>query len=279
MAGPVSHPTNQHYDVSPAIYEAFLDRNLKYSSALFGSDHDDLDTAQVHKMRFVAAQLNLSGGQRVLDVGAGWGSLALHLATELSCTVTAVTPSEEQAAFVEQRAEARGVAAQVDVVTAPVESLDLPERAFDGVTMLGSIVHMPDREGVLRRAYRSLRWGGRLYLSESCFRSQARYDALTDSPGTSFVRDEIFGAGDMVPLSVLVKAAEDAGFSLCALHDLTAHYKRTIDHWLANARRNTELLERHEPGLTDRLVRYFETANAGWGYATKHYAIVGARRR
>ena len=77
----------------------------------------------------------------------------------------------------------------------------------------------------------------------------------------------------MRPLSALVAAAENAGFSVVAVDDLTAHYHRTIEDWLAGVRAARQRIEELAPGYADVLERYLRTANAGWGYTTKHYAL------
>jgi cyclopropane-fatty-acyl-phospholipid synthase len=270
--------TNQHYDQDPRIFSLFLDPSHKYSSALYGSPEESLADAQQRKLHFVAGQLGLQGGERLLDLGCGWGSLVLFMAREYGVSAVGVSPAPRQLAHIAEQAAAQGVADRVRTVHSRVEELDLAE-TFDAVTMLGSIVHMPDLDAVFALCRDRLRRGGRLYVSESCFRNEAIRARFAERSGTAYVRDDIFGGGDMRPLSHLVRAAEDAGFSLVGLTDLTAHYHRTIEDWLANVHANADRLEAIEPGLPDRLARYLETANAGWGYTTKHYALTCQRSR
>jgi cyclopropane-fatty-acyl-phospholipid synthase len=271
--------TNQHYDQDPRIFTLFLDGSHKYSSALYGSPDESLDDAQRRKLRFVADRLGLRGGERLLDIGCGWGSLILFMAAELGCRTVGISPAPRQHEHIAARAAERGLTDRVQTLLGHVEELELPDGAFDAVTMLGSIVHMPDLDGVFATCRRVLRRGGRLYVSESCFRNEAARERFGDRSGTAYVRDAIFGWGDMRPLSRLVKAAEDAGFSLVALDDLTDHYRRTIEDWVSNVDRNAARLDAVEDGLADRLRRYLLTANAGWGYTTKHYALTCQRSR
>ncbi len=273
-----TEPTNQHYDLDPRIFQLMLGPTLKYSSALYPEGGASLDDAQRRKLQFVAAQLGLRGGERILDVGCGWGSLLFFMAETFGCHAVGVTPSGSQARFIRDRAAGRPVADRVQVVHARFQDVCLDAKAFDGVTLLGSIVHMDDPGRPLAECYRVLRTGGRLYLSESCFRSRAVWREFLNRPATVFVRDSIFGWGDMRPLSALIEAAEDAGFSLSALTDLTPHYYRTIEDWRANLARHRDDLERMAPGFA-ALDRYLEVANAGWGYTTKHYALVCTKRR
>ncbi|WP_239313559.1 MULTISPECIES: cyclopropane-fatty-acyl-phospholipid synthase family protein [unclassified Frankia] len=271
--------TNQHYDLDPEIFGLFLDPSRKYSAGRYQSPSDTLAQAQINKLRFVAERLGLRGGEQLLDVGCGWGSLLLFMAREHGCRAVGISPAGRQHEYIRARSEALGVATRVTTLRGHFEETSLPSGSFDAVTMLGSIVHMPDLTAAFRRARTLLRRGGCLYVSESCFRSTAAHTTFHQRAGTRFVGDSIFGWGDLRPVSELVRGAEDAGFSLSSLDDLTDDYRRTIDDWLANVRASAADIERIKPGLAERLERYLEIANAGWGYTTKHYALTCRKTR
>ncbi|WP_181700035.1 cyclopropane-fatty-acyl-phospholipid synthase family protein [Nocardia sp. GTS18] len=266
--------TNQHYDLDPDVFGEFLDPLRKYSAALYESADDTLETAQRNKLRFVAERLGLRGGEQLLDVGCGWGSLILYMASELGCRTLGISPAPRQHDYIAAQAAARGVSDLVRTRVGHFEHLDLPARGFDSVTLLGSIVHMPEPDEVFRRAKAVLRRGGTLYVSESCFRNAATRTAFDDRVGTGFVREDIFGFGELRPLSELVAAAENAGFSVISVDDLTANYRRTIEDWIANVDAAADRIDAHGAGLAAKLRHYLEIANAGWGYTTKHYALV-----
>lgn len=268
--------TNTHYELPPEYFAAFLDRRMKYSSGLYRGESMSLDDAQTAKVRFVGEQLKLQAGSDLLDIGCGWGSFTLFAADELGCNVTAITPAASQAEHIRRQAADRGISDRVRVLVGAFTELTVDGR-YDGVSMLGSIIHMPDQRQVLTDARQLLRPGGRLYLSESCFRSEEMYAEFNSRPGTVHVMETTFGFADMVPLSRLVAAAESAGFSLTGLTDLTDDYYRTIEAWIDNAKRNRETVDRY--GNSEELLRYLEVANAGWGFTSKHYALVAARRR
>ena len=265
--------TNQHYDLDPEIFGEFLDPLRKYSSALYRTPQDTLEQAQRHKLRFVADRLGLTGGERLLDVGCGWGALILFMAQEFDCRTLGVSPAPRQHEYIAAQAAARGLTDRVRTRVGHFEELDLPERGFDAVTLLGSIVHMPDLDAVFGRARGVLRRGGTLYVSESCFRNAMARNAFNEKDGTRFVRSDIFGFGELRPLSELVTGAENAGFSVIAVDDLTAEYRRTIEAWIGNVNAAADRIDAHRPGLAATLRRYLEIANAGWGYTTKHYAL------
>lgn len=268
-----STATNQHYDLDPAIFERFLDPLRKYSSGLWRDGVGDLAAAQRHKLAFVAGRLGLTGGEHVLDVGCGWGSLTLWLAGERGCRVTGVTPAARQREHVLAAATDRGLDDLVAVEHGGIEDHAAPRGSYDAAAALGSVVHMPDLPGVLTRVRTMLRRGGRCYVSESCFRSPAVAARFDERPNTEFVREEVFGNGRLRPLSELVAAAETAGFAVDAVDDLTDDYRRTIDAWIANVAAAADEIDALSPGMAEHLERYLHTANAGWGYTTKHYGM------
>jgi cyclopropane-fatty-acyl-phospholipid synthase len=271
--------TLQHYDLEPQIFELFLDPYMKYSSGLYLSGHESLAEAQVQKMNFVARQLELKGGEQVLDMGCGWGSLLIFLAERYGCHGWGITPAANQVEFLRNRATARQVAHLIRAEVTHIQEAHFPAEAFDAITFLGSIVHMDDKSSILRESYRLLKHKGRIYISETCFRNRKHFEEFTNRPASVFVREEVFGWGSLVPVSEIIAALEDAGFSLTGLTDLTNHYHRTIEQWMENINKNRARLEAIRPAITDKLLRLFEVANAGWGFTAKHYAVVATKKR
>jgi cyclopropane-fatty-acyl-phospholipid synthase len=197
----------------------------------------------------------------------------LFMAREYGCRTTGISPAPRQHDFIAGRAAELGVTGLVTTQVGHFELADLPERDFDAVSMLGSIVHKPDLDAAFGQARRVLRRSGSLYVSESCFRNGVTRDSFGKRTGTQFVAESIFGWGDMGPLAALIAGAENAGFSIVAVDDLTAHYHRTIEDWRAGVRAARPQMEELAPGYAAELERYLEIANAGWGYTTKHYAL------
>jgi cyclopropane-fatty-acyl-phospholipid synthase len=271
--------TNRHYDLPAELFAAFLGRRVKYTCGLYSDGATTLDEAQEAKLTFIARCLRAGDGASVLDIGTGWGSLAFFLAERFHCRVTAVTPSSTQARYVRDRAAAAGLDQRIQVIERSVYDLELPTASFDAVALVGVIEHMPDHGRVLSTAAKLLRRHGRLYLSASCFRSQAAFGAYAASPGSRHVLDTIFGYGTLRPLSALVAAAEDTGLSVAGITDLTPHYHRTIEDWLTGVRTARERIDAIVPGYADELIRYLEATNAGWGHTAKHYAFTAVRSR
>lgn len=270
--------TNGHYDQAPEIFEAFLDRRMKYTSALYFAEGETLDQAQENKLRTVAGLLGLRGGERVLDIGSGWGSMVSFLAG-LGCTVTGVTPSPNQAAHIRARAATEGVASRVTVEQSDFYDTGLTGVLFDAVTVVGVVEAMPDLTAALRKIARHLRPDGRVYLSATCWRSRTALAEYAERPASRHVTEDIFGFGVIRPLSELAEGFEEARLSVIGCYDLTSDYHRTIETWIDRVGRARPAIERLRPGYADELIRCFRTANAGWGYTTRHYGLVGMRSR
>ncbi|WP_199442852.1 SAM-dependent methyltransferase [Umezawaea beigongshangensis] len=272
--------TNTHYELPPEIFRLFLDSRMKYSCGLFRDRDATLEQAQLDKLTWVVEdQLKLRPGQRLLDVGCGWGSLTLFAAQHHGVRVVGVTPSTPQRDHVLARARELGVEDLVDVRLGRFTAVDVGPGRFHGAAMLGSIVHMPDRVRVLADATRALEPGGRVYVSESTFRNAEVARRFGGRPGTVYVGQEIFGFADMVPVTDLLAAAEDAGLSLVSLTDLTAHYPPTIAAWADRVRDNRDAVDAVVPGTADRLLQYFDVFLAAFGYTAKHYAFTAEKSR
>lgn len=271
--------TNRHYDLPPEVFGTFLGRTLKYSSALYTREDMSLDEAQAAKLHFIAAQLGARPGARVLDVGCGWGSLTLFLAAEYRCQVTGLTPAANQRDYVLEQAASRGLASLVSVTNAPVLDADLGTSRYDAAAMVGSLVHVIDKPAAVRKVYRHLRRGGRLYLSDTYWRNQAVRAEFADQPSDNFIKYDYFGFGDIVLFSAVVAAVEEAGFSLAGLTDLTADYVRTIADWEQRATESAAQIDRISPGSADKIIQFTKLAAAGHGLTTKHYALSAVKDR
>ena len=128
-----------HYDISRELYKLFLDSDLQYSCAYFESETDSLEQAQINKKRHIAAKLLLKPGQKVLDIGCGWGGLALHIAETADVEVLGVTLSTEQLAVARERAQERGLADRVRYELMDYRHL---EEKFDRIVSVGMFEHV-----------------------------------------------------------------------------------------------------------------------------------------
>ena len=212
-----------HYDLSNELYEMFLDDDLHYSCAYFASEQDTLETAQRQKLRHIAAKLDLKPGQRVLDIGCGWGGLAMYLAEVADVEVLGVTLSTEQHALATQRAKARGLQDRVRF-----ELLDYrrAQGPFDRIVSVGMFEHV----GVTQHAeyfahVRDLLTPDGAALIHTIGRM--------GGPGavSPWFRKYIFPGAHVPAVSEFSAAAESAKLYITDIEILRRHYAETLLHW------------------------------------------------
>ncbi|HEX3499379.1 MAG TPA: cyclopropane-fatty-acyl-phospholipid synthase family protein [Stellaceae bacterium] len=212
-----------HYDLSERLYELFLDKDRQYSCAYFRSPEDDLDTAQLNKKRHLAAKLLLKPGQRVLDIGSGWGGLALYLARECDVDVTGLTLSVEQHKLATERAAAAGLA---DRVRFHLRDYREEKSTYDRIVSVGmfehvGIVHFQDFFGTVKG------------LLEADGVAVIHAIGRGDGPGVTnpWIRKYIFPGGYSPALSEVLPAVERSGLWVTDIEILRLHYAETLRAW------------------------------------------------
>jgi cyclopropane-fatty-acyl-phospholipid synthase len=212
-----------HYDLSDQLYELFLDRDRQYSCAYFRTPADDLDTAQENKKRHIAAKLLLQPGQKVLDIGSGWGGLALYLATECGCDVTGLTLSQEQHKVAQRRAAEAGLA---DRVRFHLRDYREEEGQYDRIVSVGMFEHVgvDFYETYFRRCAELLTDDGVMVL-HSIGRS--------DGPDVTnpWIAKYIFPGGYAPAVSEVIPVIERTGLLVCDIEILRLHYAETLKAW------------------------------------------------
>lgn len=212
-----------HYDLDGGLYDLFLDTDKQYSCAFFETSDDNLETAQQQKCRRIAAKLDLKPNQRVLDIGAGWGGLGLHLAQSENVDVTGVTLSEEQFKIAEDRARRLGLS---DRVRFRLQDYRNTEGPFERIVSVGMFEHV----GVTRydeyfgHLARLLSDDG-VALVHSIGRS--------DGPGVTnpWIAKYIFPGGYTPALSEVLPAIERSGLIVTDIEILRLHYAQTLAEW------------------------------------------------
>lgn len=229
-----------HYDVGNELYRRFLDRDLVYSCAYFAdadrgapvTDRSVLDRAQRRKLELVCRKLDLRPGERLHDVGCGWGSLALHAAREFDVEVVGVTLSENQAAHARERVARAGLDDQVRIELRDYR--DVTER-FDAVASIGMVEHVGADQltSYVAHLHGRLRDGGRL-LNHGI--TTGRRNVVRDlaAEPDSFIGRYVFPDGALVPAHRMIEVVERGGLELRDVEQLRPHYARTLEHWTAN---------------------------------------------
>jgi cyclopropane-fatty-acyl-phospholipid synthase len=221
-----------HYDLSDQLYDLFLDRDRQYSCAYFRSPGDPLDVAQENKKRHIAAKLLLRPGHKVLDIGSGWGGLALHLASECGADVTGLTLSAEQHKVATRRAALAGLGDRVRF-----HLRDYREEAgcYDRIVSVGMFEHVGvNQYPVFFRKLSDLLVPDGVALLHSIGRM--------DGPGTTnpWLRKYIFPGGYSPALSEVVPQAERARLWITDIEILRLHYADTLRAWHRRFEQNRE---------------------------------------
>ena len=227
-----------HYDVGNAFFALFLDESMTYSCGIFSRGARTLEDAQRTKLDLVASKLELQAGMRVLDVGCGWGSFAIHAAREYGVEVTGITLSEPQAELARERVNKAGMGERVEIRVADYR--ELPAASFDAVASIGMSEHVGERQ-IDRYAaslFGLLRPGG-LLLNHAIAALDPNDRPLDDLFSTRYV----FPDGEPLALSRVQLALEHAGFHSDHVEGFREDYAVTLRHW---ARRLDEHLAEAE---------------------------------
>jgi cyclopropane-fatty-acyl-phospholipid synthase len=216
-----------HYDVSNDFYGLWLDQRMVYSCAYFETDDEDLDTAQTRKLDYLCRKLRLRPGERLLDIGCGWGGLAVYAARHYQVQVLGITLSQKQADLANQRIAQAGLQNQCRVDLRDYRSLN-ELGGFDKLVSVGMFEHVGEEKLPLyfQHAYQLLRTGGMFLNTGIALRVSER-----KPKGPNFVSRYVFPDGDLVPINQTLRVAEAAGFEVRDLESLREHYALTLRHW------------------------------------------------
>jgi cyclopropane-fatty-acyl-phospholipid synthase len=217
-----------HYDVSNEYFAQFLDPTMTYSCAIFSRGAKTLKEAQFVKRELVCTKLALKPGERILDVGCGWGAFAIHAAKEHGVHVTGITLSEPQAQLARERAAEAGVGDQVDIKV--MDWRELHAEPFDAISSIGMVEHVGsgniDNYAVALRNF--LKPGGRL-LNHGIGRLR-----WNDPEAGPFSERYVFPDGAPLHVSRILIALERAGFEPTHVEGFRMDYAETLKHWADN---------------------------------------------
>ncbi len=233
-----------HYDIGNDFYALMLDETMTYSCALFEDGTESLADAQRAKLRSVCRRLGLGPGDRVVEIGSGWGGFAVLAATSFGCEVTTTTISAAQHDHVSKLVADAGLFDRVRVLDADYRDLD---GTFDHLVSIEMIeaVDWRDHDDYVRTCARLLRPGGTalvqaIVIEDSSFERAKRHD--------DFIRRRIFPGGCLPSLRVITELAQRWGLDVVSVTDIGEHYPETLRRWRANVHAHAE-----------------EVARLGWG--------------
>lgn len=248
-----------HYDLSDALYRTFLDENMQYSCAYFREPGQSLEEAQRAKIRHLISKLRLEPGHRVLDIGCGWGGLALEMARAEGVCVTGVTLSEEQLRICKERSSRLGL--DHKIVFAKSDYREIAGR-YDRIISVGMFEHVgaPNYLSFFRRVSDMLSDDGVALIHSIGRRTPP---SLTNP----WIRKYIFPGGYIPALSEVTAAIEQTGLWITDVEILRLHYAETLRYWRERVLKNASLIS---DLYDDRFVRMWEFYLAGCEMGFRH---------
>ena len=246
-----------HYDLEDRLYDLFLDPSRQYSCAYWAEGVTTLEEAQLAKMEHIAAKLALKPGMRVLDIGCGWGGLALHLHTVSGASIHGISLSKEQIAYAKAWAAREGVA---DTVTFALTDYRDQIGPFDRIVSVGMFEHVgvPNYETFFRKCHDLLALDGVMLLHTI---GRAGPPNITDD----FTRKYIFPGGYIPSLSETMKAVEPCKLMLTDCEILRRHYALTLRAWYARCAEQEETITRIYDARFFRMWQFY-LAGAATGF-------------
>jgi cyclopropane-fatty-acyl-phospholipid synthase len=246
-----------HYDLPSEFYALWLDSRMVYSCAYFESGETDLEAAQYRKLDYICKKLQLSPGERLLDIGCGWGGLLLHAATHYGVDAVGITLSVRQAEVARKRVREAALNRHCRVEISDYRDLQI-EGQFDKVVSVGMFEHVGRKylDEYFACVWKLLRPGG-AFLNSGISES-ATYERI----GASFIDRYVFPDGDLVPISSALAAAEAGGFEVRDVENLREHYALTLDNWVHRLEAHAEEAAKITSETTYRIWRLYMAASA-----------------
>ena len=269
-----------HYDLSDDLYDLFLDPKRQYSCGYFKNEGDSLETAQDNKIKHIIKKLNIQPNQKVLDIGCGWGSLAIDIAKSINCKVTGITLSENQYEYCTKKAKELNLENQVTFKL--IDYRELNEK-FDRIVSIGMFEHVGRKfyQKFFKKIEKILNYEG-ISLIHTI--------GSVNPPGDPhpWITRYIFPGGYTPSLSEVIKPIEKAGLIVSDIEVLKLHYSHTLKHWKENCIQNKEEITKMFDKKFFRMWEFYLTgceAAFKWGdqvvyqfQLTKNYTSTPATR-
>ena len=247
-----------HYDVSNEFYATWLDRRMVYSCAYFPAGAEDLDTAQERKLDYICRKLRLRPGERLLDIGCGWGGLVIYAGERYGVHATGITLSKKQYDLVRERIRSAGLEDRCSVKLLDYRELPIGE-PFDKLVSVGMFEHV-GREKLpiyFFRAWQMLKPGG-LFLNHGISGRASAQDRLR----SKFIESYVFPDGELCDIGFTLGEAERAGFEIIDVESLRPHYALTLRHWISRLEANQKEALRYVDESASRIWQLFMSGAA-----------------
>jgi len=246
-----------HYDLPADFYALWLDPRMVYSCAYFNNPDEDLDSAQLRKLDYVCRKLRLRSGERLLDIGCGWGALIVHAAAHYGAECVGITLSVPQAEVARERLRRAGLNHRCRVEVSDYRDID-HDQHYDKIVSVGMFEHVGEARlpEYFHRAWKLMRSGG-VFLNHGISHS-----ATYHRRGPSFTDRYVFPDGELVPISTSLRAAELSGFEVRDVESLREHYALTLHHWLKRLEFHSEEARQITSDTTYRIWRLYMAGSA-----------------
>lgn len=250
-----------HYDVSNNFYQLWLDKRMVYSCAYFKTPQDSLDDAQEQKLEHICRKLRLKPGDRLLDIGCGWGALIIHAVKHYGVRATGVTLSTNQARLARERIQTEGLEEQCEVWLMDYRDID-SMGAFDKVVSVGMFEHIGRSQfsTYFKKVWQLLTPGG-VFLNHAINEPPSE----NEYKGPGLINTYVFPDGELVPLCEAQFVAEQVGFEVRDVESLREHYALTLAHWVKRLEKNHQAARLATNDITYRIWRlYMAACSAGF---------------
>ncbi len=246
-----------HYDRSNEFYALWLDKRMVYSCAYFATHEDELDTAQERKLEYICRKLRLRPGERLLDIGCGWGGLVIYAAQHYGVEAYGITLSQPQADLAQRRIQEAGLAERCRVEVRDYRDVN-EASSFDKIVSVGMFEHVGEEllPRYFQQAWYVLRPGG-VFLNHGI----ASVITHPPQPESPFSERYVFPDGALVPISPTLRVAEDSGFEVRDVESLREHYALTLRHWVRRLEAHAGEARKLTSELTYRIWRLYMSAS------------------
>lgn len=253
-----------HYDVSNAFYQTFLDREMVYSCAYFEQGDEDLATAQQQKIDHILSKIALQPGQRLLDIGCGWGALVIRAAQRYGANCVGITLSTQQRAWASERIKMLGLENKISI-----QLLDYRDvyGQYDRITSVGMFEHVGIKNLKLYFAKLSqLLTDDGLIMNHGICTTNTDHRTARYGAG-EFISQYVFPHGELPHIGTVLLAMQDGGLETMDVENLRRHYARTCAHWADNFEKNDALIRSL---VDDKTYRIWRVYLAGCAHAFEH---------
>lgn len=253
-----------HYDVSNDFYRLWLDREMVYSCAYFRTPDDTLEQAQLQKLDYILGKLRLQPGQRLLDIGCGWGALVLHAARDYGVRAVGITLSQKQCELATRRVAEAGLAERVEIRLQDYRDVSGP---FERIVSVGMFEHvgLKNLRGYFAKINELLTDDG-ICMNHGITSSDPD-SAESPLGGGEFIERYVFPHGELPHIGLVLKELSAAGLEAADVENLRRHYALTTQHWSRRFEQNGERLREL---VGEKRYRIWRAYLAGCTYGFRH---------